>query len=316
MTDLEQPAPHIPQAQSLADRTGGFYRDLKHHVVAWLPQGHQRLVVTFDNLTVLRDGADRLPWGYEFLAAQGWDVLGIMVKRLDWFRHDALFDVFDELRDSGFFARYQHVAMYGASMGAYGALAFAPAAPGCTVLAMAPQTTLDRAVVPFDTRYKAVDRIADWSGRYSDAATGVKAAARAYVVFDPLVPEDAAHAARLAGDNVVQLRLPAVGHKIPPALKKMGLLKPLCQRALVGELSLPEFNRLYRARRTSVPWIETLLIRAQRANHTKLALQAAESAMARQPHWKIRGQIREMRRAATAAQTPDTQRINSDTDPI
>ena len=316
MTGQDQIAPNIPRAQALAAQTGGFYRDVKHHVVAWLPQGHRRLVVTFDNLTVLREGVDRMPWGYEFLAAQDWDVLGIMVKRLDWYRHNTLWDVFDDLRDSGFFAQYEHVAMYGASMGAYGALAFAPAAPGCTVLAMAPQSTLDRAVVPFDTRYKAVDRIADWTGRYSDAATGVRSAARAYVVFDPLLPEDAAHAARIAGDNVVQLRLPAVGHKIPPALKKMGLLKPLCERALVGELALPEFNRMYRARRTSVPWIETLLIRAQQANHFKLGVQAAESAMARQPHWKIRGQLKELRRAATAARTPEIPKINNDTDPI
>lgn len=311
MTDTD---PTLSKAEVLAAQTNGFTRNLTQHVVAYIPGGFGRLVVSFDNLSVFRDGPDRLPWGYDFLAGQGWDVLGVMVKRADWFRHPDLWDVFDQLRDDGFFRRYDHVAMYGSSMGAYGALAFAPAAPGCTVLALAPQTTLDRKVVPFDKRYGSADRVTDWGGRYSDAADGVKSAGRAYVVFDPREKEDAAHAARLRGPNITFLRVPGVGHKIPPAFKKMGLLKPLCERGLTGELSPAEFGRLFRARRDSIPWLESLLIRAQKNNHPRLGLWAAEAAMARREHWKIRGQLRALRRAVAAAQTPEPP-ISSDTDP-
>jgi hypothetical protein len=312
---VADPTNPFVSASALAEKSGGFCRNLKGHGMAYLPGGHRRLVVTFDNLSVFRDGPDRLPWGYDFLSAQGWDVLGIMVKRPDWFRHPDVWDQFDQLRDAGFFSDYDHVAMYGSSMGAYGALAFAPAAPGCTVLALAPQTTLDRTIVPFDTRYPRADRLTNWGGRYSDAAEGVKSAGRAYVVFDPRQSMDAAHAARLQGENIVFLRAPGVGHKIPPAFKKMGILKPLCERGLTGDLTLSDFGGMFRARRDSPPWIENLLIRAQARNHPKLALRAAEFAMANRRHWKIRKQLMALRRANKAARAP-VPSVSSDTDPI
>ena len=271
-----------------AARLGGFVIDLPWHVVAWLPRGHGRMAVSFDNLASVRE-ARRMPWGDGFLAARGWDVLGVMIKQKDWFRHPALLDALEGLRDEGFFARPRAVSMYGSSMGGFGAATFAGLAPGCTVLAFAPQSSLAKSLAPFETRYKYGRSLGDWTGRYRDGAEGIRAAGRAYLAYDPALPPDAAHVARLAGPNVTPLPMPHLGHKLPPALNRMGILKPLSETALAGTLEPAEFHRLYRARRASVPWLVSLFKRAGRSGHAGLALrQIARLPPDQAQHWKLK----------------------------
>lgn len=309
-------------ARQAADSAGGFFLDLPHHVLCHIPAARNplgRLVVSFDNLASRREERARMPWGHEVLGAQGWSVLGVMVKRPDWFRDPELWAAFDQLRDQGFFRQFAQVSMYGASMGGYGALAFAPAAPGCTVMAFAPQSSLNRALVPFETRYRFGRRLGDWrAATYSDAAEGLKAAGKVYVAYDPWEPLDKAHAARLTGPNVTPLQMRGVGHKIPPALKRMGLLKAVALEALTGTLTAPEFHRMFRARRDMPLWQANLLSKARHEGHLQLALRAADHCLRRQPHWRVRHE-RQQLTAALAAEagrgnTPPAQ-ISSDSDP-
>lgn len=284
-----------------AATTGGFVRDLPAHLLAFLPapgpapRESRRLVVTYDNLASVRETEARAPWGQEFLAAQGWDVLGVMIKRKDWFRHPELIAAMEALHHEGFFAGFGSVSAFGASMGGFGALTFAGLYPGATILAFAPQSTLDGARAPFETRYRYARRTLPWTGAYSDAAGGAAMAGRIYLAFDPHQPEDAAHATRLCGPNTIALRMPHLGHKLPPALLRMGQLKPLARAALLGTLDLPAFHRMMRARRASPSYVEALLARAGDRGHHQLALRAADRLMAERPHWKIGRQRRGLR---------------------
>lgn len=284
-----------------AAATGGFVRDLPAHVLAFLPapgaapRSARRLVVTYDNLAAMRETAARIPWGQDFLAAEGWDVLGVMIRRKDWFRHPDLIAAMEALAAEGFFAGYGAVSAFGASMGGFGALTFAGLYPGATILAFAPQSTLDPALAPFETRYRYARRTLPWTGAYADAAAGAAAAGRLYLAFDPRLAEDAAHAARLSGPNTVALPLPHLGHKLPPALLRMGQLKPLARAALDGTLDLAAFRRLMRARLASPAYVEALLARAADRGHARLALRAADRWLAERAHWKVAGQRRALR---------------------
>lgn len=293
--------------RALVTRQGGWFIDRPHHALSWLPGRGERLVVTFDNLAALRETENRSPWGQAFLAAQGWDVLGVMTRRNDWFRDVTLWTALESLRDDGFFRRFAAVSMYGASMGAFAALAFAPLAPGCTVFAMAPQSTLCPRRAPFENRYRQARAFTDWSGPWADAAEGHLAASRAYVAFDPHVPQDAAHVARLTGPNVTLLRLPHIGHKLPPALQKMKILKPVSMAALTGTLTAGEFARLFRARHASTPWQTDLLSRARARGHLKLAHRLALHLMAETPHWRLRHELAAITEAMAAANLPADQ---------
>ncbi len=279
---------------------GGFTIDLPHHVISWLPGRGERLVVCFDNLTSVRETVDRHIWGERFLAGRGFDLLGVQIRRVDWFRDADLIAALERLRDDGFFARFRQVAFYGASMGGFGALAFAPLAPGCTVLAFAPQRSLDRTLCPFETRYRYARNVTDWTLPYSDAAAGVQAAGHVHIAFDPKLDLDRRHAAMLTGPRVMLLPMPHLGHKLPPALLKMGVLKDLSLAALENRLDPPGFARLMRARRNSVPWCTDLLDRARAAGHLRLGLRLAESMVAANPHWRLRQARRELVRALRA----------------
>lgn len=308
-TDPEPTGELVPQPKDdpfadvrlLAAARAGFVLDLPHHVVAHIPGGHGRLMVGFDNLASRRVTTGRMPWAFSLVSSHGWDVLGVMVRRPDWFQDADLSAALIRLRSDGFFARYQDVAMYGASMGGFGALAFAPLAPGCTVLAMAPQSTLDEERAPFETRYRYARSITTWDGPFADAATGVRSAGRAYVIWDPQEALDHAHVARLPkSENLELLPVSDVGHKIPPALLKMGILKPIALSGLEGSLDPVRFRQLLRARRQSIPWIQSLLRRADAHGHRTLTMAAAQKALNDRPHWKLRREVKARRQRNTS----------------
>ncbi len=300
-SDLPPPAGDpFARQRARAAETGGFVLDLPHHVLTWLPGREDRLVVSFDNLASLRETQDRQAWGQKFLLDRGFGVLGVQVRRKDWFRDAALISALEGLRDDGFFRRAGAVSMYGASMGGFAALAFAPLAPGCTVLAFAPQRSLSPALCPFETRYRHARSQTDWTLPYSDAAQGVGAAGRAYLAYDPHLPEDRLHAAALTGPNVLPLPMPHLGHKLPPALLKMGLLKDLSLAALEGRLHPAEFARMMRARRRSVPWLTDLLQRARARGHLHSGLRLADRLIAENPHWRLRQARRDLKAALRA----------------
>jgi hypothetical protein len=303
--EVAGPGPDIADAFALqrqrAADLGGFMLELDHHVLTWLPGRGERLVVSFDNLAAVRETEDRIIWGQKFLTAQGFDVLGLQIKRRDWYRDAQVIGALTGLRDDGFFGRFPKVSMYGSSMGGFAALAFAPLAPGCTVMSFAPQRSLDTRLCPYETRYRHARQTTDWALPFGDAAEGLRAASRVYIAFDPTEALDRAHAAALAAPNVTFLPMRHMGHKLPPGLLKMGLLKPLSQAAFEARLDLPEFARMMRARRDSTPWRADFLARCRARGHFRLGLVLAEKMMADRPHWKIRQQKKELAAALAAA---------------
>ena len=248
----------------------GFYRANDTHSFLHIPRG-RTLVVTFDNLDIaMNKREDRRPWGFSFIEKQGWSMLGVMANGWTWYRDPWVSDQFDELAASGFFAGFERVVFYGASMGGYAACAFSGAAPGADVVAISPQSTVDRAVVPWETRYRTVWG-ADFSGKYGDAALVSGAARRVTLLYDPFEPLDAGHVDRFAAPNVMKLRANLLGHRLGSSLQQMGILTPIILGALGGSLSEAEFYRTLRARKTFGRYQRELFTRLINANHPKLA---------------------------------------------
>ena len=135
---------------------------------------------------------------------------------------------------------------YGSSMGGYAALTFSHALPGSIVLAHVPQSTLARDLVPREHRFSEA-RLEDWSGDFRDAAD-CRTARAVYVTYDPFYRPDAQHIARLRGDNIVRLKVPAASHRVPDTLSRLGFIKTVFLRAM--ELDRDFFPSLIRSRRT------------------------------------------------------------------
>lgn len=259
----------------------GFYRADPLHSFLFIPRG-QTLVVTFDNLDIaMTKREDRRPWGFGFIEKQGWSMLGVMAAGWTWYRDPWVDQQFDDLANSGFFKRFDRVVFYGASMGGYAACAFSRACPGADVVAISPQSTLDRRLVPWETRYK-VAWASDFGGKYGDAAEASSQAGRVSILFDPYEPLDAAHVARFEAENVHKLRAPLLGHRLGSSLLQMGILQPIILGSLNGSLTDADFYRLLRARRSFARYQRELYKRALSRGRPMLARRVARWAMAQQ----------------------------------
>ncbi len=249
----------------------GFVRDNGDHSFLYMPRSKDTLVVTFDNLDIaMEKRKDRRPWGFSFIEKQGWSMLGVMANGWTWYRDPWVWAQFDDLARSGFFKQFKRVVFYGASMGAYAACAFVPACPGADVVAISPQSTLDKSLVPWETRYKtAWNR--DFSGPYGDASKVSTAAGRVILLYDPYEPLDAGHADRFTAPNVVKLRAPLLGHRLGSSLQQMGILSPIVLAALGGTLTEPQFYSALRARKTFGRYQKELFKRAVDTGHPDLA---------------------------------------------
>lgn len=235
-------------ARGLAGKDGFYSEGPDGHSFLYVPRNQEVLVVTFDNLDIaMHKRADRRPWGYELVEKQGWSMLGVLAGGWTWYRNPWVAQEFDRLRDSGFFRHFNRVVFYGASMGGYAAAAFSSACPGADVVAISPQSTLDKNLVPWETRYHTAWDF-DFTGPYGDAAKVSSAAAQVTILFDPYEPLDRGHVDRFTNDNAVKLRCPLMGHRLGSSLLQMGILSPTILAALSGTLDKTEFYRKLRAR--------------------------------------------------------------------
>ncbi len=200
----------------------------------------------------------------------GWSHLGNMTKQNDWFRHKDMFVLYRELRDNAFFADFEDVVFYGASMGGYAACAFSVVHPGARVVAISPQTTLRKSIVPFETRFPEGRKLGQWSGPWVDAAQTVSTASSVKLIYDPWWGPDAAHAARFDGRAVNHYHAPFMAHRVPQYLKAMGLLSTVASRAIKGGLNPLKFQQLLRKRHGDPAYVHTILKRASRRGHTAL----------------------------------------------
>lgn len=230
------------------DRTGWF-TSLGDHAASFVQRSKKQLVVSFDNLSQAgNDAYAREPWAQKFCADRNFSHLGIYAQTPTWFRDADLIAYLEGLRDQGFFKAFKSVAFVGTSMGAFGALTFSSLAPGATVVAFSPQSTLNADLVPWETRF-GKGRAADWSLPYSDASMHLSSAKKAYLIYDPFHAADRAQIDRLRGKNLVHLKGFGLGHKSALVLNRMDVLKLAMEKGIAGKLSEAEFYSAIRGRK-------------------------------------------------------------------
>lgn len=252
-TGHAEPAPRWLADFRRTEHRRGSYLSGDGFGVVFADRGDDVLMVSFDNVSsATGDTLDRVPWGYEFVAKNGWSQLGVMTFAADWYRNAEVLDHLENLRDQGFFRRFRNVIMTGTSMGGYAACAFASLAPGCTVIAFSPQSTLMPRLVPWETRFPG-GRRADWRGPFADGAVESAAAETVFLVYDPAVHLDQYHIDRFTAPNVIRLKARYAGHKSALFLRRAGLLSTVVRQTVAGRMSPQEFARIYRAART-MPW--------------------------------------------------------------
>lgn len=256
--------------EEISDDLGYFEPLGKDHCAAFLDAG-TNLFVTFETRESIQksnEGAE--PRGFHYTRTEGWSHLAIISDGDSWYRDPAIYRYFDRLIDDGFFEDFDNVLFHGVHGGAYAAAAYSVAAPGCTVLAIRPQATLDPRIAGWDTRYTAQRRL-NFTDRYGYAPDMIDAVNHAYIAFDPLQRFDAIHAAMFTRANVTALRCTGLGNRIDAALDAMDVHEELIISAMNKTLTEIEFNDAMRARRDYIPYLRTLYGQMIKTGHPVMA---------------------------------------------
>lgn len=284
-------------------RANGFATAMERHTALFFKRSARMLVVTFDNMKSRETPSPAYPWGFEFLRKHDYSHLGIVMRRRnDWFRHAELTAFFDQLRDERFFEGFDEVVFYGSSMGGYGALAYASATSGARVVAFSPQTSLDPAHVPFETRYRNGYARGLWSGPYLDGAQEARAAGEVMVFYDPFQNLDRLHVERLQQNMPVTLmKMPFAGHNTMRLLARREIMGEVCHLALEGRLTPQHFTRKLRLSRGVQGVARNSLDLALSKGHPRLVLAALERMKNTQPDWRFPKLKREAQAALDAS---------------
>jgi tetratricopeptide (TPR) repeat protein len=227
-------------------------------------------VVTFSNWTA-RPRRDRPGFGERFLCDRGLSAVYVTSAGNDWWQYEEMERLGPLL--CGIRQRYPRLVTYGSSMGAYGAILFAPDCQADAVIAASPQCSIDPARIAFDkvrSRDGARLRIIRDAFRPSRAIV--------YVIYDNL-NVDAEHARRIAEVLPVELLVaPGSGHPAVERLARAGVLKQTVLGLVHGTADLAELRRtLRRARGVSASYWRHQAMRGRHAPRQIALLRRAQA---------------------------------------
>lgn len=258
----------------------GVFSPLGTQHVAFFADGNDTLLVSFESVAQIRETrADQRPQGLVIAQRHGWSSLTLLARAQRWYRDTEVVEFFDAQIDAGFFDGFARVLFYGAGMHGYAACAYSLAAPGSTVLAIAPQATLDPEIAPWERRFRSARRF-DFRERFGYAPAMLEGARNVFIVFDPAQAKDAMHATLFRQPFVTLLRSPRLGKDTAAGLERIGALDTLIETAARGRLTPARFFDLMRKRRQDATYLRALVKRAARRGHQALTVIAAKAALA------------------------------------
>ena len=265
--DMDDAAPALTRASALAalDRIGedaGYFQTLGPRHWAFFVDEAPTILVSFEQIDDIRTRPGQMPLGHDIARQFGWSHLCLIADGDTFYRDDRVYGYFDRLVDDAFFEDFDHVLFFGAGVQGYAAAAFSVAAPGSTVVALAPRATLAPSVAGWDKRLMPARRL-DFTTRYGYAPDMTDGARQLVVIHDPDCVEDAMHATLFQGPYVMQLRAPHLGGRLDLAFDQMGIAAALVQAAIEGTLTPQRFAALWRARRDFGPYLRALLSQAR-----------------------------------------------------
>ena len=257
------------------------FRVLGQSSYLWFEPRGSVLVVSFDNLATLDTPYPRQPWITRQTAELGYSLLGVQSTRKDWFRLTDAPELLGQLVTAGFFDGFETIIFTGASMGGFAAINYAPIVPNARVLALSPQSTMNKTIAPFEHRFPWAVRNSDWENpAFLDAADAMPDISRATIVYDPFVKEDKAHALRLAGPNTQLARVPHATHEAVRTVMKAGAFNVMLQEFVAtGTLGMG-FWEAMRGRRTVRKWARAFNDNLAASHHNRLALRAYDLLLA------------------------------------
>ena len=293
LSTAQTEAEWLARLDELGEEVGSFDPLGTSHAAFYCKGTEKVLLVSFEIAAEIRAaGGRQRPYGYEVAQIHGWSSLTLVARGQTWFRDPAVWDHFDRLIDDGHFEGFDHVVFFGVGNCGYAAASYSVAAPGATVLAVAPQATLETSRTEWDTRYPRARRL-DFTSRFGYAPDMIEAAAQMALVYDPSRRLDAMHASLFQGANITALRTRWLGRDTAGELLRMDVLTPALELACQGKLTRASFFRLFRRRQSLASYVARIVLRAESLGRPRLTVLAARTALRIAPSERVETLLRQ-----------------------
>ena len=215
-------------------------------------EGADTLIISFANL----DPSQRLDapgFGEQWIRESEFSGIYFNCSGNDWYQYAEMPAAVAAIE--GVLRNYRTIICYGASMGAYAAIAWSGRLGAHRTLAFAPQFSISPTRAPFEKRWLAeASKIP-----FIDDDICRDARGEILVAYDP-ASLDGVHFREIAAQlRVHPIPLRHCGHTVPLALSQMNLLSPLLRAVVDGSFDAKEFlARFKRARATSASYLLNL----------------------------------------------------------
>ncbi len=210
------------------------------------------LAITFSSRgeKASRGGHRKEGFGERLLASHGISYVCFINKGNHWWQTEEILFAIEKLRKEIAGYAFKRIMTYGASMGAYGALAFSADLRATDVLAFSPQYSIAGTELPLQAQWRE-----DMRGTpilYEPLGERLSRTARITVGFDSLIALDLAHVRALESVRKVdRLVVPLSGHSTALFLGELGLLKSSVL-ALINDGQHPRRDAVRSHRRQSI----------------------------------------------------------------
>ena len=218
------------------------------------------VVVTFPHAGPPTMNAD-LAFGEVFLRRKGIDAYHVLNAHTDWFQSPDILRALEAIRAD--LPPGRPVVTYGSSMGGYGALLGSGPLDAARVLAVAPQFSIDRDIVPTEVRWS--DHAARIGTFIHDIEARISSGATIYTLHDPRNYDQLQMNMFAVRTNWTRLHLPYGGHTPLMVLQQGGILTDLIDDIIYDRMDVAAWRpRLTVARRHSRSYWRVMGIHAAR----------------------------------------------------
>lgn len=200
--------------------------------VYFLDGAGSEIAITLSNWTRLNP---KPLWERE---TSGLPAVYVVAKWNHWYQCDGIVTAADVIKRKT--SDYQRIVTLGSSMGGFAALALAPAVGATRAVAVSPQFSSDRALTPFETRWREdIAKIAAHRLHIEPADV------TRHLLYDPQHSQDAKHADLIMkAVTATAWPLPFSGHPSGFALDDIGLMKSLVETSVLGNEDKTLFSNL------------------------------------------------------------------------
>ena len=210
----------------------------------------------------------RVAFGEIFLKTKGIDAYHLLNAEVDWFQHPEFWDAISAIHMDAPAGR--EVVAYGASMGGHGALLASSRLAASRVLAVVPQYSIDRDVVPFEKRWK--DHAAKIGTFIHDIDAEIDPDGQIFTLHDPRNIDQRQMNLFTPMQNWEILKIPYGGHTPLMGLQQAKILSGFVTDIIYGTFDHDVWKtKLLRARRDSISYWRVIATHAVRLNRIAFA---------------------------------------------